>query len=163
MLSGAAMNKRQRARYVSCLRKGILVECVLVLVLAAVVAGRQGKAESRSAAGSLILSVEEDYIKWVDFTVSYDALCKAYDWDVKTHGTEHEIGWVELLAYTAAKTGGKFDSSALKTMDKAAKKLSEGEAVLDELTADMKYYEYYREAYDAAIGGLVGEYKREKE
>lgn len=157
------MNKRQRARYVSCLRKGILVECVLVLVLAAVVAGRQGKAESRSAAGSLILSVEEDYIKWVDFTVSYDALCKAYDWDVKTHGTEHEIGWVELLAYTAAKTGGKFDSSALKTMDKAAKKLSEGEAVLDELTADMKYYEYYREAYDAAIGGLVGEYKREKE
>lgn len=157
------MNKKKRARYVTCLKKGILVECVLVLALAAAVAEKQGRAESRSAAGSIVLSVEEDYIKWVDFTVSYDALCKAYDWDVKTHGTEHEISWVELLAYTAAKTGGKFDSSALKTMDKAAKKLSAGEAALDELTADLKYYEYYREAYDAAIGGLVGEYKRERE
>ena len=25
---------------------------------------------------------------------------------MKTHGTEHEINWVELLAYTAAGTGG---------------------------------------------------------
>lgn len=157
------MNKRQRARYVAWLKKGILAECVLVLALAAVVAGRQSGLGDRETAGNKVLSIENDYIKWVDFTVSYDALCKAYEWDVKTHGTEHEICWVELLAYTAAKTGGKFDSSALKTMDKAAKKLSEGEATLEELTADMKYYEYYREAYDAAIGGLVGEYRREAE
>ncbi len=155
------MNKRQRARYVAWLKKGILAECVLVLALAAVVAGRQSGLGDRETAGNKVLSIENDYIKWVDFTVSYDALCKAYEWDVKTHGTEHEICWVELLAYTAAKTGGKFDSSALKTMDKAAKKLSEGEVTLEELTADMKYYEYYREAYDAAIGGLVGEHRRE--
>ena len=32
---------------------------------------------STSAAG-------KDYIKWVDFTVSYEALCQAYDWDVDT-------------------------------------------------------------------------------
>lgn len=157
------MNKRQRARYVAWLKKGILAECVLVLALAAVVAGRQSGLGGRETAGNKVLSIENDYIKWVDFTISYDALCKAYEWDVKTHDTEHEICWVELLAYTAAKTGGKFDSSALKTMDKAAKKLSEGEATLEELTADMKYYEYYREAYDAAIGGLVGEYRREAE
>lgn len=155
------MNKRQRARYVAWLKKGILAECVLVLALAAVVAGRQSGLGDREAAGNMVLAIENDYIKWVDFTVSYDALCSAYEWDVKTHGTEHEICWVELLAYTAAKTGGKFDSSALKTMDKAAKKLSEGEVTMGELTADMKYYEYYREAYDAAIGGLVGEYRRE--
>ena len=155
------MDKRQRARYVAWLKKGILAECVLVLALAAVVAGRQSGLGDREAAGNMVLAIENDYIKWVDFTVSYDALCSAYEWDVKTHGTEHEICWVELLAYTAAKTGGKFDSSALKTMDKAAKKLSEGEVTMGELTADMKYYEYYREAYDAAIGGLVGEYRRE--
>ncbi|MCM1193104.1 MAG: M23 family metallopeptidase [Butyrivibrio sp.] len=155
------MNKRQRERYVTWLKKGILAECVLVLALAAVVAGRQGGLGDRAAAGSMVLSIENDYIKWVDFTVSYEALCSAYEWDVKTHGTDHEICWVELLAYTAAKTGGKFDSNALKTMDKAAKKLSEGETTLEELTADMKYYEYYKEAYDAAIGGLVGEYRRE--
>ncbi len=155
------MDKGQRARYILRLKKGILLECVLVLALAAAVVGRQSRSEDREAAGNIVLSVEEDYIKWVDFTISYEALCKAYDWDVKTHGTEHEICWVELLAYTAAKTGGKFDSSALKTMEKAAKKLSEGEITQEELTADMKYYRYYLEAYDAAIGGLVGEYKRE--
>ena len=30
-------------------------------------------------------------IKWLDFTVSYDALCRAYEWDVKTHGTDCKL------------------------------------------------------------------------
>jgi hypothetical protein len=97
----------------------------------------------------------------VDFTVSYEALCQAYEWDIRTHGTEHELDWVELLAYTAAKTGGDFGKEALKTMDKAAERLSEGECTMEELTEDLKYYAYYHEAYDAAIGGLTGEYREE--
>ena len=32
---------------------------------------------------------------------------------------------------------------------------------MEELTEDLKYYAYYHEAYDAAIGGLVGEYREE--
>ncbi len=156
------MDKKQREGYVNRLKKGIFAECLLVLALAALVVGRESRSEDREAAGNMVLSIENDYIKWVDFTISYEALCKAYDWDVKTHGTEHEICWVDLLAYTAARTGGNFDNSALKIMDKAAKKLSEGEKTLEELTADLKYYEYYQQAYDAAIGGLVGEYKRER-
>ena len=156
------MDKKQREGYVNRLKKGIFAECLLVLALAALVVGRESRSEDREAAGNMVLSIENDYIKWVDFTISYEALCKAYDWDVKTHGTEHEICWVDLLAYTAARTGGNFDNSALKIMDKAAKKLSEGEKPLEELTADLKYYEYYQQAYDAAIGGLVGEYKRER-
>ena len=51
----------------------------------------------------------KDYIKWVDFTVSYEALCQAYDWDVDTFDTEHHVEWIPLLAYTAARTGGEFD------------------------------------------------------
>ncbi len=39
--------------------------------------------------GSSVPAIENEYIKWVDFTVSYEALCSAYDWDVKTHGQEH--------------------------------------------------------------------------
>lgn len=156
------MNRKQREGYVNRLKKGIFAECLLVLALAALVMAGESRSEDRAAAGNMVLSIENDYIKWVDFTVSYEALCKAYDWDVETHGTEHEICWVDLLAYTAARTGGNFDNSALKTMDKAAKKLSEGETTLEELTADLKYYKYYQEAYDAAIGGLVGEYQREK-
>lgn len=157
------MDKRQRAQYLMRIKKGILTECVLVVMAVAVLTGQRERMEERRAANNPVLAVEEDYIKWVDFTVSYEALCSAYEWDVKTHGTEHEVHWVELLAYTAAKTGGEFDKSALKTMEKAAKALSEGEKTLEELTEKLQYYPYYKEAYDAAIGGLVGEYEEEKE
>ena len=81
----------------------------------------------------------KETIKWVDFTVSYEALCLAYEWDVETHGTECEVHWIELLAYTAAKTGGVFDKGALATLDDVAKKLSAGEAELEALTEKMKY------------------------
>ena len=157
------MDKGQRAQYLMRIKKGILAECVMVVLAIAMLAGQRERMEERRAANNPVLAVEDDYIKWVDFTVSYEALCSAYEWDVKTHGTEHEVHWVELLAYTAAKTGGAFDKSALKTMEKAAKALSEGEKTLEELTEDLQYYPYYKEAYDAAIGGLVGEYEEEKE
>lgn len=174
--SGSLFRKRERRwrgqaeerRYMGWMRKGILAECLLLTLLATAVLYREGASASRESAASPhggtdgnVLFIEDDYIKWVDFTVSYEALCKAYEWDVETHGTEHEIDWVELLAYTAARTGGEFDSDALKVMEKAAKKLSEGESTMEELTEDLKYYPYYQEAYDAAIGGLVGEYWEE--
>ncbi len=147
-------------RYAGWLKRGILAECLL-LALSATAAFCRERKEAAESAGSNVLFIEDDYIKWVDFTVSYEALCQAYEWDVETHGTEHEIDWVELLAYTAARTGGEFGKDALKTMDKAAEKLSEGESTMEELTEDLKYYDYYKEAYDAAIGGLVGEYWEE--
>ncbi len=163
---------KKEPRLVGWMKKGILAECLLLAVSAGVSfyqeqsrASRESSSASggsasvsKGTAASKVLFVEDDYIKWVDFTVSYEALCQAYEWDVETHGTEHEIDWVELLAYAAAKTGGEFGKDALKTIDKAAEKLSEGEATMEELTEDLKYYDYYREAYDAVIGGLVGEY-----
>ena len=156
---------KKEPRLVGWMKKGILAECLLLAVSAGVSfyqeqsrASRESASVSKGNADSKVLFVEDDYIKWVDFTVSYEALCQAYEWDVETHGTEHEIDWVELLAYAAAKTGGEFGKDALKTIDKAAEKLSEGEATMEELTEDLKYYDYYREAYDAVIGGLVGEY-----
>lgn len=153
------MEEGRRKRILQRLRKGIMVECVLVTSLTALVAGNGRTDAVESSLSNNTLAIENDYIKWVDFTVSYEALCKAYEWDVETHGSEYEIDWVDLLAYTAAKTGGEFDKAALKVMDKAAEKLSEGEKTMEELTEDLKYYSYYKEAYDAAIGGLVGEYQ----
>ncbi len=155
------MDKGQQIGFLGWIKRGILAECLLAVGLAAVLIVQKGGSAARESASSNVLTIENDYIKWVDFTVSYEALCKAYDWDVKTHGKEHEICWVELLAYTAARTGGTFDKNALKIMDKAAKSLSEGDKTIEDLTCDMKYYAYYREAYDAAIGGLVGEYQAE--
>ena len=154
------MDRDKRARYIDWLRKGILAECALVVLLAAMVAGRPRSTVEESFSNST-LSIEDDYIKWVDFTISYEALCSAYEWDVDTHGTEREICWVDLLAYTAAKTGGTFDKTAMNIMEKAARALSAGEETLEALTKDLKYFSYYQEAYDAALGGLVGEYQEE--
>lgn len=133
------------------------MEAVCVMILAAIVI-RQSDAVKANA-----VMEAEDYIKWVDFTVSYEALCKAYNWDVDTHGSEHEVNWIELLAYTAAKTGGTFDKKALDILDKAAKKVCNGDDTMEELTEDLKYYSYYKEAYTAVLGGLVGEFEEECE
>lgn len=135
---------------------GVFIEAVLVLILLAAVV-KQNEAVMTN------LSVEDskETIKWVDFNVSYEALCLAYEWDVETHSTECEVHWIELLAYTAAKTGGVFDKGALATLDDVAKKLSAGEADMEVLTAEMKYYDYYYEAYTSVLGGMVGEYEAE--
>ncbi len=165
------MEREQRARYMSLLKRAIPAEAVLAAALGALVWSQaksgmipaggfaETKGGTQEQSGEETLALEEDYIRWVDFNVSYEALCKAYEWDVETHGTENEVNWVDLLAYTAAKTGGEFEKESLKIMEKGAKALSTGDKTLGELTDDLKYFSYYREAYDAAIGGLVGAYR----
>ena len=139
------------------LQYGVFIEVVLVLILLAAVIRQKeaimtnlqiedrltetGQTSERVVDLDQEDSDSKDTIKWVDFTVSYEALCLAYEWDVETHGTEYEVHWIDLLAYTAAKTGGVFDKGALATLDDVARKLSGGEADIKELTAEMKYYE----------------------
>jgi len=142
--------------WLSRMKRVIATELVLLLVLCLV---WDGENEAVATAGT---TQEEDYIKWVDFAVSYEALCKAYEWDVSTYDSEHPINWVELLAYTAAKTGGNFDKKALTVLDVAAGELSAGETTMEKLTGEMQYYPYYKEAYDAVLGGMVGEYEGEE-
>lgn len=141
--------------WLSRMKKVVVAEIILLAVLCLI---WNWEEEAVVTAGT----AQENYIKWVDFSVSYEALCKAYEWDVDTHESQHPINWVQLLAYTAAKTGGKFDKKALKTIDSAAEKLCAGETTLEELTKDLQYYSYYQEAYDAVLGGMVGEYEVEE-
>lgn len=110
----------------------------------------------------LAVQGENEYIKWVDFNVSYEALCKAYELDVSSQSEECRLNWIELLAYAAAKTGGNFDRQALKALDEAVERFQNGDTV-DKLKEELKYYGYYRESYDAVLGGLVGEYEIETE
>lgn len=46
-------------------------------------------------------------------------------------------------------------------MTDLANKLLNKEETMESLTKDMKYYDYYLEAYSAVLGGMVGEYKIE--
>ncbi len=150
-------NNRRTNTYLQRIKRLVLIGAVSVTALAAIVLQRT------DTVGMTAGAAKGDYIKWVDFTVSYEALCKAYEWDVDTHGTEHEVHWIELLAYTAARSGADFNKKAMALMEDTAEKLSEGETTMEELTKDMKYYSYYYEAYTAALGGLVGEYEAEAE
>lgn len=104
---------------------------------------------------------KKDYIKWVDFDVTYEALDDAYRYDVDTHGQEVELHWIELLAYLACKNGGDFSHYQSSEMKKTADALLSGETTMQELTCDLKYYSYYYEAYSAVLSGMIGNYEAE--
>ena len=101
----------------------------------------------------------DDYIKWVEFNVTYEALAQAYTYDTETYGEEIHLSWIDLLAYLGAKYGGDFTQYKEQDMADAAEKILSGDTDMGQLTADMQYYGYYREAYGAVLGGMVGEYE----
>lgn len=104
---------------------------------------------------------EKESIKWVEFNVTCEAMKKAYQYDLDTYGEEVHLDWVSLLAYLGAKYGGDFTRYKEKDMDEIAQMLLTGEKTEELLAGEMKYYDYYREAYGAVLGGMVGEYERE--
>lgn len=107
-------------------------------------------------------SEKKDFIRWVDFGVSKFAMTEAYEYDRDTYGTEQHISWIDLLAYTAACTGGSFDSdrTVCRHMDQLKEKINGGEK-LEKIVKDLEYFAYYQEAYGAVLGGMVGEYEIE--
>lgn len=143
------------------LRRLVLLELMAVMSLAAVCLNAQKR--PFSLLPSLTDEVEEDYIKWVDFDVTAEALARAYEYDVNTHDSRIHLNWIELLAYTAAHTGGSFSKEGEVNgyLDGAAEALLEGKS-MEELAGELKYYDYYLEAYTAVLGGLVGEYRIQK-
>ena len=112
------MRRLPRKLYIKCMRKCILVECLMVFVLAVSLWNKNVDGDTMRDTGTISINTDGEAIKWVDFNVSYEALCRAYEWDVATHGSEVEIDWVDLLAYTATRTGGTFDKSALEILEK---------------------------------------------
>ena len=56
---------------------------------------------------SLTLSVSAQPIRWVDFGVPYDSLKYAMDRDIATFDDEKHISWIDILALSACRTGGK--------------------------------------------------------
>ena len=108
----------------------------------------------------LVIPVRAEPIKWVDFQVPYESLKYAMDVDIATFDQEKHISWIDILALSACRTGGKCSLTSVK---KAAEELK-GDKVPEELLGELyKYYAYYHEAYSAALGGLLGSYAIEKE
>lgn len=103
----------------------------------------------------------KDYIKWVDFGVTCAAMDDAYEFDVESQASDIKLNWVELLGYLGAKYGGDFTRYKSKDMQALVDKLVNQKMTMEEITKDMKYYNYYYDAYEAVLGGFVGDYEIE--
>ncbi|MFI3238396.1 MAG: M23 family metallopeptidase [Lachnospiraceae bacterium] len=100
-----------------------------------------------------------DFIKWVDFDVSYEALCLAASYDINSFQTTNPVSWIDLLAYAAAKTGGVFGQGALTYIEELQVLVCEDGKPIESITKDLKYFTYYQEVYSAVLGGLLGTYE----
>ena len=101
---------------------------------------------------------EKDFIKWVDYRVSYEAMDKALKADINSIDEEVKLDWIEILAYLGTRYGGNFARYKSKDMDNLINKLKSGESI-ESLTKDLKHYGYYYEAYSAILGNFVGPYE----
>lgn len=104
---------------------------------------------------------KKDYIKWVDFGVTSEAMNQAFRYDVDTCQADVHLNWVDLLAYLGTRYGGDFSKYKPEHMATVAEKLKNGETTMEDMTKDMKYYSYYRQAYGAVLDGMVGQFEAE--
>lgn len=137
----------------------ILCELIILLLFTSLLV-KQNFDQSSTVFTSMY-DTEKDFIKWVSFDVSHKALDRAYHYDVDAHNEDIQLNWIELLAYLGAKYGGDFSRYKEKHMSDLVNKLTSKEETMESITADMKYYNYYLEAYSAVLGGMVGKYEVE--
>ena len=117
-----------------------------------------------SNSSTISLSEDENYIKWVDFKITSDVLSKTAKLDIDSHNSDSKIkyNWIELLACLACKNGGNFKKFNQNDLNKLIEQLKNGKTMKD-ITKNMKYYNYYYEAYSAVLGGFIGNYSIETE
>lgn len=114
--------------------------------------------------GKQQVSVESDsYIKWVDYQVTAEAMKKACQLDIASYEEEIHLDWITLLAYAAVQCGGTFKQQSLADIEEVAQALQKGKATKESLSKKYQYFDYYYEAYEAVLGGMLGEYEIEKE
>jgi murein DD-endopeptidase MepM/ murein hydrolase activator NlpD len=147
------MQLRNKAKHI------LICELLLLFIFSSVLV-KQGL-DHEAAMYTSMYDTEKKYIKWVSFNVSHEALDRAYRYDVESKDNDPHLNWIELLAYLGAKYGGDFSRYKEKHMADLADMLLSKKKTMDELTEDMKYYDYYYEAYSAVLSGMVGEYEIE--
>ena len=108
----------------------------------------------------MAVPAKADTIKWVDFAVPYESLKYALDVDIATFEQEKHISWIDILALSGCRTGGKCD---LKSVKQAASELQDDKSPEELLGSLYSYYGYYHRTFSAALGGLVGSYAIEKD
>lgn len=147
------MMSKLKARHI------ILCEIIVIFIFSSAIIKQT--IDQEAAVFASMYDAEKDFIKWVNFDISSKALERAYRYDVESQDHEVKINWIELLAILGNKYGGDFSRYKEKHMAELVEKLQNKEETIESLTEGMKYYNYYYDAYDAVLGGMVGEYKIE--
>lgn len=106
--------------------------------------------------------ISENYIKWVEFNGSSTLLKKLSDLDISSHNGENAIklNWIELMAYLGCKYGGNLKLFNQSDLDKLVLELNSGKT-MEELTSNMKLYNYFYQSYDAIFHEFIGDYEIE--
>ncbi len=142
----------------------VIIQLVILFFLLLSLHDDGAKKDRGIAAGSGSVSngaeAENDYIRWVDFTVPAAALEHAFRLDMDSCQQKIHLNWIDLLAFLGAKYGGDFSDYRQSDLDGLAERIKNGETIED-ITADMNYYGYYREAYGAVLDGMVGYFRQE--
>ena len=99
----------------------------------------------------------QDYIKWIDFDVSAEAMNDALEFCSAGHTAGSPCSFTELLACLAVKYGGNFAHYKKADLTSVGEALQNGEDPV-KIVNNEKLYQYYSKAYDAVLGGMVGEY-----
>ena len=99
---------------------------------------------------------EDEVLHWVEFNVDYPALQRALDIDIASQGEEKPLDWIDILALAAVKVGG--NGITVRGVNEAAEQLRKDKSPQELLGSQYKYFAYYRRAYGAVLGGLVGSY-----
>lgn len=97
-----------------------------------------------------------DYIKWVEFTPTANAMWEAMELDCAANEEGKSLSFIALLALYSAEHGGSYKGYKKGDMAKLAEICGEDEPSLH--AENTKLYEYYEQCYTAALSGLFGHY-----
>ena len=103
------------------IRSAVILEAALLFLMGAIL-WENGKLPQKSS----VETTADGYIKWVDFNVSYEALSRAYEYDISSYGEKQHLDWIDLLAYVGAKNGGDLEPEQRRTCVPLLKKFSAG-------------------------------------
>ncbi|MBQ8015945.1 MAG: M23 family metallopeptidase [Clostridia bacterium] len=137
----------------------VLFLCLLVLFCSIGGMHLSQKVADAAVTAESDVATTEKYIKWVDFSVTHNALRDAMELDISTYATERHLSWIETLSYLACKNGGNWDKYKRSQLDKLVEALGP-DMTPDDLMKTNEYYSFYKEAFSAVLSGMVGEYTK---
>lgn len=129
-----------------------------VVLAAFLVAGISGLLLLNKEKNSVYATENKKFIKYAKFGPSSEALEKAMTEDIKSHSSNIKINWIDILAYLGAKYGGDFKKYKEKDLTNLTEKIKSGTNIND-LTKNLKNYNYYHEVYNTVLKEFLGTYK----